>query len=421
MTIEDPRPLSDAQADFIFNSVARVNIARGPVRAGKNYAENIRVKTYLKTEPYNNTSSRFLFAGPSKDAVLRNFLDDLFAIAGKEHYRYSESSGKGVIFGRKFFVAGFGDEAAFKKIQGGTFGGALITEAQLAPENFIDTTLARCSIDGACIFMDCNAAGPQHFLYKRFLDNQDAIASGTISVFRFNFEDSNRSLSQAYRDYLKELYVPGSLIYQRMIEDKWVAADGIIYTAYNEDRHLILPKDIPVKGTVSVPFDYGASSPCVFGELLKNCNVYYIVSEKRHHGAVDGQKTNAEYISDLKEYISGFRIKPSRIILDPAPISSAFNEEIRRNFPGIPKTLADTDVLDGIALVNNLLYTDRLKIATTAKHTREGFGVYVWDRNAANRGEDKPLKKDDHEMDMLRYGVKTSEGSAAPVGRGWKS
>jgi hypothetical protein len=30
---------------------------------------------------------------------------------------------------------------------------------------------------------------------------------------------------------------------------------------------------------------------------------------------------------------------------------------------------------------------------------------YVWDEKAVNRGEDKPLKVNDHAMDSIRYGI----------------
>lgn len=38
-------------------------------------------------------------------------------------------------------------------------------------------------------------------------------------------------------------------------------------------------------------------------------------------------------------------------------------------------------------------------------HTIEEFGVYSWDPKASDRGEDAPLKDNDHCMDSLRYFV----------------
>jgi phage terminase large subunit len=36
-------------------------------------------------------------------------------------------------------------------------------------------------------------------------------------------------------------------------------------------------------------------------------------------------------------------------------------------------------------------------------NTIREFGSYVWDKKAAERGEDKPVKFEDHCMDALRY------------------
>ena len=35
------------------------------------------------------------------------------------------------------------------------------------------------------------------------------------------------------------------------------------------------------------------------------------------------------------------------------------------------------------------------------------FGIYSWDEKASDRGEDAPLKENDHAMDAARYFVRT--------------
>lgn len=37
----------------------------------------------------------------------------------------------------------------------------------------------------------------------------------------------------------------------------------------------------------------------------------------------------------------------------------------------------------------------------------ESFFSYTWDEKAANRGEDKPIKENDHAMDAVRYFINT--------------
>ena len=40
-------------------------------------------------------------------------------------------------------------------------------------------------------------------------------------------------------------------------------------------------------------------------------------------------------------------------------------------------------------------------------NTFREFFSYSWDEKAANRGEDKPIKENDHAMDAVRYFVNT--------------
>ena len=54
-----------------------------------------------------------------------------------------------------------------------------------------------------------------------------------------------------------------------------------------------------------------------------------------------------------------------------------------------------------------MLKGNRLLFMRRCKHTIDEFGVYSWDEQAADRGEDKPIKENDHSMDAVRYFVRT--------------
>src|SRR5690606_16685741 len=67
---------------------------------------------------------------------------------------------------------------------------------------------------------------------------------------------------------------------------------------------------------------------------------------------------------------------------------------------------ADNSVVDGIQDVSTLLGADRLKIHASCTGLIEEMGNYTWDPKAQERGEDKPVKQNDHGVDALRYGVR---------------
>ena len=68
---------------------------------------------------------------------------------------------------------------------------------------------------------------------------------------------------------------------------------------------------------------------------------------------------------------------------------------------------AINDVADGIRLVAAKLNAGGLLFSAGCRHTLEEFQSYVWDEKAAARGEDKPVKANDHCMDAVRYFVNT--------------
>jgi hypothetical protein len=65
-------------------------------------------------------------------------------------------------------------------------------------------------------------------------------------------------------------------------------------------------------------------------------------------------------------------------------------------------------VQDGIHLVSTLFGLGRLKIHKSCKSLRDELPGYSWDERAAERGEDVPVKADDHGIDALRYSVATT-------------
>jgi len=48
-----------------------------------------------------------------------------------------------------------------------------------------------------------------------------------------------------------------------------------------------------------------------------------------------------------------------------------------------------------------------LKVLSCCPNTIREIETYSWDPKAAERGEDKPLKRDDHTTDALRYAMAT--------------
>jgi phage terminase large subunit len=75
---------------------------------------------------------------------------------------------------------------------------------------------------------------------------------------------------------------------------------------------------------------------------------------------------------------------------------------------------ADNGVMDGIRTVSSLLGAGRLKVHASCTGLLSEFGVYAWDEKSAGKGDDKPVKLEDHSLDALRYALRTTEALWRP-------
>ena len=110
-------------------------------------------------------------------------------------------------------------------------------------------------------------------------------------------------------------------------------------------------------------------------------------------------KTDAELVRDIKEFISYRNV--STVYVDPA--AASFKLALRQE--DIPVLDANNDVLLGIKICSKFISGKNLVINKSCKILREQIQSYAWDPKAADRGEDKPIKKNDHCTDALRYAV----------------
>jgi len=71
-------------------------------------------------------------------------------------------------------------------------------------------------------------------------------------------------------------------------------------------------------------------------------------------------------------------------------------------------TLANNAVLDGIRQVSSLIAADRLRSHRSCTGWNDEVAGYSWDDGAAAKGEDKPIKADDHSLDGGRDNIHTT-------------
>ena len=288
----------------------------------------------------------------------------------------------------RFLLFGGRDESSAALIQGSTLAGVLLDEAALMPRSFVEQACARCSVPGSRLWFNCNPEGPQHWFYREWILKAE---QRKALYLHFTMED-NPALTPRIRARYRNAY--SGVFYRRFVLGEWTAAQGLVYDFFQRDRDAA---EVP-EGDFSdwrVSVDYGTSNPASFGLWGKQDGVWYRVEEYYYDSRKAGrQKTDAEYVEDLRELLAGRRV--SRILVDPS--AASFIQALRQ--AGFPVFRANNDVADGIRVTADLLKQGRLVICRGCRDCLREMELYCWDQ----RGDrDAPRKENDHAMDDMRY------------------
>ena len=174
------------------------------------------------------------------------------------------------------------------------------------------------------------------------------------------------------------------VFYRRYILGEWVAAEGIIYDMFSENRHVTKEKYKPV-GDVYVSCDYGIQNATVFLMWAKIKGIWTCIREYCYSGRENlKQKTDAEFVQDMKMWLDG--TIPKRIIVDPS--ATSFIAELRKNGYTVKRGM--NDVLDGIRYTSTALGRGELMFVSDCVNTIREFHSYMWDLKSADAGEDRP-------------------------------
>lgn len=293
-----------------------------------------------------------------------------------------------------FYVYGGKDESSQDLIQGKTLAGILFDEAPLMPMSFINQGLARLSVEGAKAWFTLNPETPRHPFYVEFLDPlQEA-----KKVFYIHLTmDDNPSLSDEARERIRAQWPVGSVWHRRYVLGERAIAEGAVYDMFDVKKHVVYGA-LPQFSKIITGVDYGTSNATAFISIGKTDKAWIAFKEYYFDSRKAGfQKTDAEYSTDM----AGFNdLPPTSIQVDPS--AASFKLQLARDgFKNVED--ADNSVLDGIREIAMGFSTNTLLIHDSCTTLIEQLLGYHWDQKAQVRGEDKPVKAEDHTPDALRY------------------
>ena len=388
---------------FIYDSDAFINIAHGSVRSGKTIAATFKFLIFILKSDYYE----FMISGKTRDTIERNVVRDLIRmIDGNIPYKYRKFDNYIEIADKKIWLIGFSDEGATEKVRGMTVGGWYADEVTSASKSTVEMAITRCSVEGAKMFWTMNPESPYHFIYTDYITNQDLINTGTVKVWHFTLED-NLHLSKHYIEELKRVNRKSKVNYKRNILGEWVIAEGAIYDMFDETKHVI--HDRPQMDTINICCDYGVSTVTTFGVMgiqFNEPNDYFLLEETYYDATEKGvAQSDSDRINDIVYLQDKYNLDRRNVLYlphDAASLKAQCRKDKRIKMK--VRTYAP-DTYRDIHTIQDLINQERFHIHESCKNSIKQAQTYSWDIKAQQRGEDKPLKIDDHCCDMWRGGI----------------
>lgn len=374
-------------------------IADGSVRAGKTVIMSF---SYVRWAMMNFDGVNFGMAGKTIGSLRRNVIRDLKRMLISEHYHVKDNQSENMLTVSKngktnyFFLFGGTNEASQDLVQGITLGGFFFDEVALMPESFVAQATSRLSVEGSKAWFNCNPDSPYHWFKLQWIDQ---LAKKNAIRIHFLMKD-NPSLSEETLRRYDSMY--SGVFYLRYILGQWAMADGLVYDNFDREKMVVdIPKE-PVWEKQWISIDYGTQNATVFklwslfkGSWYNNAEYYYSGRETGR------QKTDEQYIDDLEDFFFEHDLSRKNVKLIVDPSAASFKKALRNRGFGVVN--ANNNVLDGVRFMMTQMNLGKMKWTEASQHTLKEFGSYMWDKKAADRGEDAVVKEHDHCLDADRY------------------
>lgn len=393
------RSIAHAEADA---SQSQINLWHGAVRSGKTVGS--LWKFLMKTAELADKPGEIFVIGRTRDTAYRNLLSPLMSPSMfgvmTEQIEYNRGAPTAKILGQRVHVIGASDVRSENAIRGATVKLSYCDEISLMAEEFVSQLVARHSVEGAWMGATTNPDGPRHWLKTGYIDRADEIGH---RIFHFELEDNRAHLPTGFIEGLELQYT--GMWRDRFVRGLWTMAEGVIYEAFDPKRHVVdsLPS---MRRIVSMGIDWGSTNP-TRGILLG------LGEDDRLYAMAEWAPTSATsniQVPRIQQFIAEHGT-PDYFFVDPS--AKDLREQMTQ--AGLVNVAKGSNkVKPGIDVTAALLSSERLLIHSSCSELLDEIPGYVWDSKAQEKGEDEPVKLNDHAVDALRYAVFSSRALWQP-------
>jgi PBSX family phage terminase large subunit len=406
------KPFGKLSSNYLRNSNYFINIQHGAIRSSKTTTSIVRWLKFIRNHHFDN----FLMTGNTQTSLYRNVLRPMMALLDSLGISYNWRKNEYIeIEGNTCWLMGFNHEGMAGRIPGVTLGGWYADEINTYPKILVDLALDRLSEENSQAFWTMNPDNPYHYLYKEYIENKEKKDIGDVRVWNYTIWD-NPNLSKQYIERTIRRYPKGTVDYKRKILGLAAVAEGVIYSRFVEVQNTFEKPPFDFYDSYVLSTDYGAGNVHVLGlfgvKRTAEGNHYHLLDEFYYD--VNDPINNGKQLTDDEVVDAGINLLsyngqqlPLNMWYTPHDASS-LRAEIRkrtyRNEP-IPFDTYTPDVSNDIQEIHTLFAHERFKISKRCKNSITQAQTYSWDPKYTIRGEDKPLKRNDHCPDMWRGAI----------------
>ncbi len=370
--------LSNKQKEVWRNTILsshRWNISYGATRSGKTYLDYFKIPARIRRA---STSGLIALLGNTQSTLERNILEPMRAMYGADLVGNINSRNQVSLFGRKAYALGADKVSQVSKIQGAGFSYVYGDEITTWSPAVFDMLKSRLDKPDSTFDGTCNPTAPSNW-FKQFLDKQN------LDIYAMGFTiDDNPFLPPKFVAELKKEYW-GTVLYDRYILGRWVAAEGAVYPMFanDPDRFVVnsLPEDISF---ITIGIDFGGNKSAHAMEATafnSSLSAITTVAEKHIEGIITPQELTAHFIDFVKE-VAGFKKQIVEIRADSAEqvLIAGFNAALmREQLPYVVSNAKKGAITDRIRLYNVLMNRGDYYILDTCPKLVEAFRTAIYD------------------------------------------
>jgi PBSX family phage terminase large subunit len=334
-----------------------------------------------------------------RDSTQRTFFElcHLMGLLPEVHYEYRKQENRvKFLNGHEIIFRSLDDPAKLLSINLGWF---YIDQAEEVSEEVFLTLLGRLrAVEKPQCWITGNPLG-HNWIWHRFIHDP---VPGNI-IFNAKTEENIDNLPKGYIDSLMKNY--NEIWVNRYLYGSWDAFEGQIYPDYEPSIHVKHHFNVAPEWRRFIAIDHGRTNPTaiLWGAVDQDDTIWVY---REHYEAGQDVEYHARAI---QAYLNEGRYET--YVIDPSTGAGKKDdpETIGNRYRQlkIPVVNAFNDVQGGIDKVTQYFKNNKIYIHKSCENLSRELVNYQWEQPSASRMElnqpEKPLKKDDHAVDSLRY------------------